>query len=285
NVEQAFATYDLGNGAAITAGRYASMLGFEAFEPTGLYQYSVAYDVHDAGVFAKDDGFTQNDDNETSDATIIPRYAQGVKYTYETDSTFFGISLQDEVFDYDGDRLGGDDASGYGVEVAYSIAFGNGLSWFVGGAFEDSDEAPGDSHVINSYATFETGAWIFAAELNYGESEADRFFLDGDAGLDEDGEEETVFQALLMANCAYSEQASITGRISYGNHELEADGAGNDEEFEFWKWTLAHAYAFTDNLSLVTEISYVDGELDDDEGGVNFDYESLLGAVELIFSF
>jgi non-canonical (house-cleaning) NTP pyrophosphatase len=32
-IDQAFTTYDLGNGFAITAGRYDSMLGFEAFEP------------------------------------------------------------------------------------------------------------------------------------------------------------------------------------------------------------------------------------------------------------
>ena len=43
-VEQAFVSYDLGNGAALTMGRYESMLGLEAKEPTGLYQFSTAYD-------------------------------------------------------------------------------------------------------------------------------------------------------------------------------------------------------------------------------------------------
>ncbi|MFO8027578.1 MAG: outer membrane beta-barrel protein, partial [Opitutales bacterium] len=80
-VEQAFATYHMDNGSAITAGLYASMLGFEAFEPTGLYQYSFAYDMM------------------IGDTTLLPGYAQGVKYTYEGDSSFFGISLQDEAFD------------------------------------------------------------------------------------------------------------------------------------------------------------------------------------------
>ena len=42
SVEQAFVSYDLGNGASLTAGRYESMLGLEAKEPTGLYQYSTA---------------------------------------------------------------------------------------------------------------------------------------------------------------------------------------------------------------------------------------------------
>ena len=43
-VEQAFVSYDLGNGSALTMGRYESMLGLEAKEPTGLYQFSTAYD-------------------------------------------------------------------------------------------------------------------------------------------------------------------------------------------------------------------------------------------------
>jgi len=266
NVEQAFATYHFDNGGAITAGRYASMIGFEAFEPTGLYQYSFAYDVHDAfGV--------------VGDATIIPGYAQGVKFTYESESTFFGISLQDEAFENDGNRLGGDDeelgsvGSSWAVEAAGSIDFGNGLAWFLGGAYEVTDgNVDGDTYMINTYVTFETGAWLFAGELNYGESESGSFAL-GDT-------DEEVWQALLMANFAYSEQASVTGRISWIDHE----GEDSDVEANGFKYTLAHGYAFTDNLFLVNEISYVDGESDafsfQDE-----DYESLLFATELIFSF
>ena len=67
------------------------MLGFEAYEPTGLYQYSTAY---------------------TSDGDVLgsvhSEYVQGVKYTRTSDTTFFGISLQDQAFGNDGDRLGGD---------------------------------------------------------------------------------------------------------------------------------------------------------------------------------
>ena len=40
--EQAFLNYHKGD-SKFTAGRFASQLGFEAFEPTGLYQYSFAY--------------------------------------------------------------------------------------------------------------------------------------------------------------------------------------------------------------------------------------------------
>ena len=76
-----------------------------------------------------------------------------------------------------------------------------------------------------------------------------------------------------MANFAYSEEASVTGRISYW--ELDA-GEG---DVDLMKFTAAHNYAFTDNLALVAEISYIDGDAGD------VDFEVLTGAVELLFSF
>ncbi|HAV14291.1 MAG TPA: hypothetical protein DCX06_12480 [Opitutae bacterium] len=255
-VEQAFATYHFDNGGAITAGRYASMLGFEAFEPTGLYQYSFAYDL----------------------GVLLPGYNQGVKYTYETDSTFFGISLQDSgVTDAYDNRLGGNDDDfsddgGFGVEVAGALYMDNGLSFFLGGAIEDGDN--GDSYIVNSYVTFETGAWIFAGEVNYGESDFDVNDFYG-FGF---GETE-IFSALIMANFAYSDAASITARVSY--IDGEDDGIFGGYDFELIKYTLAHGYAFTDNLFLVTEVSYADGEIyDGDE-----EFDALSAAVELIFSF
>ncbi len=77
----------LGNGDVITAGRYASMLGFEAYEPTGLYQYSTAYTLGG------------------DDLALLVEYVQGVKYTRTSDTTFFGISLQDQAFGTDADAL------------------------------------------------------------------------------------------------------------------------------------------------------------------------------------
>lgn len=289
-VEQAFATYHFDNGGAITAGRYASMLGFEAFEPTGLYQFSFAYDML------------------VGDVSVLPLYSQGVKYTYEQDMTFFGISVQDSAYDFDEDRLGGDDRSSYAVEVAGSIAMDNGLSFFLGGVYEDGEDAAGndaDAYTINAYTTFETGAWIFAAEVNYSDSDRGMGLgalseaIDNDnwpfpggspfTGDISDQSDEEVLQALLMANFAYSENASVTGRITYSDHEADALGNGVPigMDADFFKYTLAHGYAFTDNLFLVAEVSYVDGEFDADSANnsVDYDIEGLQGAVELIFSF
>ena len=261
-VEQAFVNYALGNGDVITAGRYASMLGFEAFEPTGLYQYSTAYTINDVSEVS----------GNLLDATgfqAVSEYAQGVKFTRTSDTTFFGISLQDQSFGNNGDRLGGDrnrnvgdndNDSSYAVEVAYSIDLGNGFNLFAGVALEDADS--GDNELFNFYATYETGAWLFAAELNVGENEQLGALDDVDYS-----------SGLLMANYAYSDVASVTGRISMVEIETGAD------DYDFKKYTVAHNYALADNLLLVAEISM--GELEDDGD----DYDITEFAVELLFTF
>ncbi|MDQ8207027.1 porin [Coraliomargarita sp. SDUM461003] len=277
-VEQAFVTYHMDGGSAVTAGRYASMLGFEAFEPTGLYQYSFGYDML------------------IGDTSVLPGYAQGVKYTHESDTTFFGLSLQDEAYDNGSDAFGGNPDSTYAVEAAGSVILAEGLTGFLGGVYENGDDV--DNYAINAYVTFETGAWIFAAEVNYGDLESGATLgaigvetaIDNGFGTSANtfAANEEVLQFLLMANFAYSDQASITGRFTYTDHEADLDVAGTavDLEADAMKFTLAHGYAFTDNLFLVTEVSYVDGEFDTDNAAfAGDDFDGLQGAVELIFSF
>jgi hypothetical protein len=278
-VEQAFVNYALANGGVVTAGRYASMLGFEAFEPTGLYQDSFAYAIGNLG-----------------DASVLPLYAQGVKYTIEGDTTFFGISIQDQAYDLGSDRLGGNEGdSSHAVEVAGALDLGNGVSLFLGGVLEDGEDD--NSHAINAYATYETGAWLFAAEVNFGDLAAGTDLsteiasITGEAfGLNEGDvttADEEVLQFLLMANYAYSEQASVTGRLTYSDHEGDIEGGITDTfEGDVTKLTLAHNYAFTDNLLLVTEVSHVDGDWDVgafDPADASFGGTQV--AISLLFSF
>jgi len=239
-VEQAFVNYALGNGDVVSAGRYASMLGFEAFEPTGLYQYSTAYE-----------------------ASGLPEYAQGVKYTRESDASFFGLSIQDEAFDNGQDNLS---SSSFAIEAAYAQDLGNGLTVFLGGAYEDADA--GDSYIVNAYATYEAGAWLFAAEVNFGNSESGAFNDLVVTGADTD-----VVSGLVMANYAYSDDSSVTARLSY--EEVE----GTTDEGDITKYTLAHNKALADNLALITEVSFGDADIN----GVDGEVTEL--AVELLFTF
>jgi hypothetical protein len=74
------------------------MLGFEASEPTGLFQYSGAY---------SSDTETFIDNDLIYSDIITPDTKNGVKVSYESDTDFFAISLQDGAFLGDG-RLGSD---------------------------------------------------------------------------------------------------------------------------------------------------------------------------------
>ena len=246
NVEQAFVSYDLGNGSAITAGRYESMLGLEAKEPTGLYQFSTAYDG----------------------LSFLPQYGQGVKYTGQSGDLSYGVSLQDESFDNGGGRLGGSNNvfaapdGSYSVEAAVALTCGN-FTYSLGGAYEDADDL-GDNSIINAHVTYVSGAWTLGAEYNVADIETSN-----NAEVD---------SWLAMANYAYSDCCSVTARIS--SVELE-DASTIDSEF--LKYTLAHNYAVTDNLAIITEVSYVDVEASG--AGVTADSEALQGAVEVLFTF
>jgi hypothetical protein len=236
-VEQAFVSYDLGNGSALTMGRYESMLGLEAKEPTGLYQYSTAY----------------------GDAAYLPQYGQGVKYTGQSGDLSYGVSLQDESFDNGADALGGNDNDGsYSIEAAVALTSGN-FTYSLGGAFEDADDQ-GDNTIINAHVTYVSGAWTLGAEYNLADIES--------------VDNADVDSWLVMANYAYSDCCSVTGRISSveSNNDLGSD-------VEAFQYTLAHNYALSDNLAIIAEVSYV--ELEED----TVDSESLTGAVEVLFTF
>ena len=237
NVEQAFVSYDLGNGSALTMGRYESMLGLEAKEPTGLYQFSTAYDGN----------------------AFLPQYGQGVKYTGQSGDISYGVSLQDESFENGANALGGNDNDGsYSVEAAVALTSGN-FTYSLGGAFEDADDQ-GDNSIINAHVTYVSGAWTLGAEYNVADIESD--------------DNAEVDSWLVMANYAYSDCCSVTGRIS--SVEREDDVASDQEAL---KYTLAHNYALSDNLAIITEVSLVESE----DGSI--DQDELAGAVEVLFTF
>ena len=240
NVEQAFVSYDLGDGAAITAGRYESMLGLEAKEPTGPYQYSTAYGA--------------------VGTAFLPQYAQGVKFTKTSGDTTYALSVQDESFNNDGSRFGGDDGGSYGFEAGATHVNGS-FTYFIGGAYEENDGL-NDIWIANAHVTYVDGPWTIGAEIVVAEFEALV------------GNDTEVLAGLVMANYAYSDCCSVTGRVSYG--EVETGAA----EADAIQYTLAHNYAVTDNLAVITEISYADA--DDNSGN---EADSLLGAVEVLFTF
>lgn len=139
-LEQAFINYDLGSGASIDAGKFLSYLGWETFEPTGLYQYSFAYDLN----------------------ASIPGHHNGIRYNYGDDFVSFGLALLDSLYGPDGSI--GD--SQYGAEAKIVLTPAEGLTLFLGFGKDKGMDAVSDSDVLNFWASYEVGNMTYALEFN-----------------------------------------------------------------------------------------------------------------------
>ena len=89
-VEQAFVSYDLGNGLSVTLVVTSPCSGLEAKEPTGLYQFSTAYDSATGGI-------------------DLPPVCTGCKYLRKSGDNFYAYLFKMSHFDKTVRRLGGDD--------------------------------------------------------------------------------------------------------------------------------------------------------------------------------
>ena len=138
DLEQAFITYDFGDGLTLDAGKYLSYLGWETFEPTGLYQYSYAYDL----------------------VGTIPGHHNGVRVNYGDDFVNFGVSLLDSLYGPDGSI----DNSSYGAEAKVAIFPVEGLTLFLGYGKEGMDTGS-DMDILNFWASYEVGNMTYAVEL------------------------------------------------------------------------------------------------------------------------
>jgi hypothetical protein len=142
NLEQAFASYDLGNGLTVSGGKMLNLLGFESDEPTGLYQYSTAYG-----------GGTLD--------SVGKQYKEGVRASFGVEDIAVGISAYD-------DGIGAFDLS-YEAQVIFSGI--ENLTVALGYA-DDDDATAVINEAVNVWASYESGQMTVAAEYNDIESGA-----------------------------------------------------------------------------------------------------------------
>ncbi len=134
-LEQAFITYDTGEGLALTVGKFLSCTGFEAAEPTGMYQYSYS-------------------------ATLVyGGYQNGVAASYGSD--MFGLygAVVSSVWDGAETDFSGD-GSDVGFEAQVALMPGEGITAKAALARED------EQTLINVWGMLETGPLTVAAEVN-----------------------------------------------------------------------------------------------------------------------
>ena len=266
-LDQALAVIRLEHGE-LTIGQYASMLGFEAFDPTGLYQSTTAYNLGLIGDFS-----------------VLNQYAYGVKYSYSTAVNFFGISLQKGAADIDANPiLKPYENTDYMVEAATARDWGDGLTSFLGGVYCLDDGGHRTSYSINAYLTYEIQAWIFAAELNHYNSKIGAQLsehINQSALVSVAAGAEDVLQFLLMANYTYSDTSSITARISSSRHEATLFNDGRRTKADFMKFTTAHRQELSDNLTIIAELSLIEA----DPFTSAFVADGIQGTAHILFSF
>ena len=145
-LEQAFASYDLGNGLTVSGGRMLNLLGYESDEPNGLYTYSDAYS-----------GNLNN---------VGQQYNDGVRATFGVEDIAVGLSAYDS---------GGADLDlGYEAQVIFTGL--ENLTVAVGVADDDNATI---QEAFNVWASYESGQMTLAAEY----SDAEAAGGDGDGYL------------------------------------------------------------------------------------------------------
>jgi len=175
NLEQAFASYDLGNGLTVSGGKMLNLLGFESDEPTGLYQYSTAYG---GGILD----------------SVGKRYLEGIRANFGVEDIAVGISA------YDNSRLTSTNTGGFDLAYEAQVIFSGIENLTVALGYADDGTATlagGINEAINVWASYESGQMTVAAEYNDIESGT----TSGDGYL-------------LLANYTINDNAAITVRYS-----------------------------------------------------------------------
>ncbi|CAI8274437.1 MAG: Uncharacterised protein [Puniceicoccaceae bacterium MED-G32] len=291
NVEEAYINYALAESGIVTVGRFETMLLQDASEPTGLYQYSNAYDFYGSNLNQK----------------LYDLGDQGIKFS----NGGWAISLVDNGDGKigDGNTTATDGNGDYAYEVSYSGKLSDTVTGFIGGRFTEYNNSNNDSDILNLHLTHEEGPWVVGGEYvtsDYNTSTDNTEQMNnilmqsnvnviGVGGLNNapttfttpstiQGEadivNDTTFTSVdvnlfsLFANYSYSEINSVTVRYS----NISGDAVANNNvryDVDADKFTLAHNSALSDDLALVLEYSMEESDhqtLDQDTFAVELLY-------------
>jgi hypothetical protein len=213
-LEQAFLTYTMGP-ASLMAGKFLSSTGFEAAEPTGLYQYSwsntLVYGGYQNGVAAS--------------YTVTPMVSL---YAAFVGSVWDGTDTDIESPGYEA-QISLTPITGLTVKAAYAAEMD--LAQDDGG--DSGIIVTSDQSLINVWASYAAGPALVAAEVN----------LVSDWGpTDEKG-----MGYLVMGNYKVTDKFAVTGR--YSSFKLDVSGAKADPEV-----AISPSYAVSGSWLVLAEV-------------------------------
>lgn len=219
-------SYDLGKNFTLTAGRFLTWFGYEAFDipETSFITWSTA----------------------TLFDSLMPDYHEGVKIEYTYGKHEFGLAILDSIYSRPGtdDPYRGDGSvrDGLGFELHYGYTA---EKWSLGAnlGYQYDRSKDSDYYLENNrrliadvWGEYQLDDVTLAAEFYY--KYEDRKGSDS----------QNTYFAMLMAKQDLSDKVSIGGRMSYGNEQ----DYGN-----FWKLSVMPVgYEVSNNLSIRSEVGY-----------------------------
>jgi len=241
-------TYDLGGGTTVTAGKFLSWLGYEAFDPINMATYTYGW---------------QSIPGELS-IRGIPAYHTGVKIENTSGNNTLGVALLDSnnyvtpVHKGDGDL-----DNGIGAE-AYWVYKAGDLTSFLGASYDSNDEIDVDLLGADWWVQYVSGSTTFAGEVCY-------------TTFDQPGADADDFFWLLFVKQAVSDKFAIAGRIAGGSTDAD-DGEGGSTKPSYTKVSVCPIWTLSDHLEVLGELSYVSF----DDVGAD---DGLFGALQGRFKF
>lgn len=221
-LEQAFIAYTAGP-ATLYAGKFLSATGFEAAEPTGLYQYS----------------YSRNCDR-TVGGCVYGGYQNGVAVSYTVSPliSLYG-ALVGSVWDGTDTDL---KSPGYEAQVSLTPLEGLTAKLAYAADIDLAEDDGGDTGVsilsnqslVNVWVSYATGPLTVAGEVNY--------------LMDWGTTDEKGLGYLVMANYKLTDKFGITGR--YSALKLDSMGAADNEI------TVSPGYAISDAWFVLAEAKH-----------------------------
>ena len=216
----AYATYDTGGGYSVTAGKFLSYLGYEAFDPVNMTQITYGAPT-------------------SSPLFTIPAYHSGIRLDYGSDSSAFGLALLDSVYNgpniYKGD---GELKGNAGFEGFYAYKGTPGLTLWAGFAYDSKGNLLSHSVLtLDFWAQYAVNKQVTVA----GE------FANYDGGTGAKGS-----SWLAFLSYASTDKISTIFRVSGASLDAATPGA------DYMQYTVCPTLKLTDNLSVRAEYSYYD---------------------------
>ena len=233
DIEQAHFTYDLGNGVAVTLGRYGSALGFEREDPAGLYTFSRAFGGAASAFNLGDiDGIGAVD---------------GLTVSYSADNFTLAASFEEAA----SANLDGDDLD---LELSFTYTGLAGLNIGGGYFYHNESTAIGETDILNLHVSKQVGKLLLAGEYSQLDTSSN-----GSATANSEAD-----AYLILADYDFSDKLGVAARLS----SQEQPGEGDYDKF-----TIAPNYAITESLGAILEYSDVDDAgIDSEEYAVELTY-------------